>query len=456
MGRRVINLLNQGTHMQLQTFFSNKSLKQALLGLTITSAILVSGCMSTDPKMGNSSGNTITGGAAGGNSANANTALESCDTPLGTLSLFEDRSLPWWGDYRRRYPDLGSTTPVIRTMIQQSNCFVVVERGAAMSAMNRERELMQSGQLRQGSNIGGGQMVSADYTVSPSIQFSAKGTGGLKAVAGGIFGSIGSIVGGGLSKNEAATTLLLIDNRSGVQVSSAVGSAGNYDFDLFGGFFAGIAGGAKGFSNSPEGKILTAAFADSYNQMVMALRNYKPQKVKGGLGTGGQLKVDGTPMATNNATIVPATNNAPVVVRTHTASVTTTNSNFNGRIDEYDEDAMNDYYKHLKQAAEVMSNMAQMGSGEGVTGPNGMNFKTSMKAAVNMFYNLLEGSQIELDAWPHSAKVQAWNVLGKRIDKYTAMFYRNRDTAIASGKLDPDVQSTLEGIVLLTKDSLLN
>ena len=37
--------------------------------------------------------------------------------------------------------------------------------------------------------------------------------------------------------------------------------------------------------------LLTAAFADSYNQMVKALRNYKAQEVKGGLGKGGQLKV---------------------------------------------------------------------------------------------------------------------------------------------------------------------
>ena len=48
-------------------------------------------------------------------------------------------------------------------------------------------------------------------------------------------------------------------------------------------------GGA--FSNTPEGKIVTAAFADSLNQMVKALTNYKVQQVKGGLGKTGSLKV---------------------------------------------------------------------------------------------------------------------------------------------------------------------
>jgi hypothetical protein len=39
--------------------------------------------------------------------------------------------------------------------------------------------------------------------------------------------------------------------------------------------------------------VITAAFADSFNQMVRSLRNYKAQTVKGGLGTGGRLGVDG-------------------------------------------------------------------------------------------------------------------------------------------------------------------
>lgn len=442
--------------MQIKHSLMKLQSKQTMLGIALATSLLITGCMSTTPSLGGSSGNTVTGGAAGANTENANNSLEQCDTPLGTLALFEDRSLPWWGDYRNRYPNLGSTEPVIRTMIQQSNCFVVVERGAAMNAMNRERELMQSGQLRSGSNIGGGQMVTADYTVSPSIQFSAKGTGGLKGVAGGLFGSIGSVIGGGLSKNEAATTLLLIDNRSGVQVSSAVGSAGNYDFDIFGGFFAGIAGGAKGFSNSPEGKIITAAFADSYNQMVMALRNYKPQQVQGGLGMGGQLTVDGQRQATEGASIVAAPQNRPtVVVETRNTSSITTNSDFKGRINAYDERAMQKYYDHLKSAAETLSGFAEIGSMD-ATGPGGMDYKTAMRSAVNIFSNQIESASIELEAWPSNAKAEGWRVLGSRIERYTEMFYKSRDAAVEAGKLTPEISSMLEGITLLSKADFVN
>ncbi|GAA6154065.1 CsgG/HfaB family protein [Pseudoteredinibacter isoporae] len=266
-------------------------MKKLLTAAISATALTLAACNGTTPTMGNAGGNTVSGAAGGANAENRNTALESCSEPLGTLSVFEDRTLPWWNVYASRYPQLGSTIPVIRTMIQQSNCFVVVERGRAMQAMNTERELMNSGEMRSGSNFGKGQMVAADYTMNPSIQFSEKGTGGVGGLLGGLVGSTVGVIAGGLKKNEASTTLLLIDNRSGVQISAAVGNAKNYDFNLFGGFFAGAVGGAGGFTNTPEGKIIAASFADSYNNMVKALRNYKAQTVKGGLGKGGKLKV---------------------------------------------------------------------------------------------------------------------------------------------------------------------
>lgn len=235
---------------------------------------------------------TPSGGAAGSASEGANSQLEHCNSSFGTLAVVEDQSAPWWHQYYARYPSLGSTTPVLRMLIQQSNCFVVVERGQAMRNMMQERALQQSGELRQGSNFGKGQMVSADYSMSPSIQFSQKGTGGLGGAIGGLLGNVAGAVAGGIKSNEAETTLLLIDNRSGVQISAAVGSAKNFDFAIFGGAFGGGGGGGAGaFTNTPEGKVLTAAFADSYNKMVNALRSYTAQQVKGGLGKGGNLKV---------------------------------------------------------------------------------------------------------------------------------------------------------------------
>jgi len=440
----------------MQKMFKTYSCKKVSLVLAVITPLSLSACMSTLPTMGSSSGNTITGGAAGESSSNKNSGLASCDEPLGTLSVFEDTSLTWWHDYRARYPKLGSTTPVIRLMIQQSNCFVVVERGQAMAAMNRERQLMQSGQLRGGSNLGGGQMVAADYTISPEIQFSEKGTKGVKAIGGALLGSIGSFLGGGVSKNEAATTLLLIDNRSGVQVSAAVGNAGNWDYDIFGGLFAGGAiGGAGAYSKTPEGKVITAAFADSYNQMVTALRNYKAQTVKGGLGKGGRLTVggvnDATPTATNDASIVAAPTPAKVVhqVNVNTQTTVKRKKNYDFDIEEYDEDALEDYYNALKHVAEVTSGLSAIS-----TSSSNEEHKSMALAAISMYTSRLASSKVELEHWPLAAKQEAWRALGKRIEKHNAIFLKNRELALKNKSINTDFIATIQNIELVTKESL--
>jgi len=271
--------------------FTRKRATVASTFLAAGLALALSGCLSTSAKLGGGSNNLISGGAAGESVEGANVALETCEAPLGTVSMFEDRSLPWWNRYTNDFPRLGSTIPVLRLMVQQSNCFVIVERGQALAAVEKERALAASGELRDQSNFGSGQLVSADYTASPSVQHSGKTGGAAAGIAGSLLGSVGSAVAGKLARNEAATTLLLIDNRSGVQVSAATGSAQNFDFGLFAGILGGGFAGAGGYANTPEGKIVTAAFLDSYNQMVIALRNYKAQTVEGGLGTGGKLKV---------------------------------------------------------------------------------------------------------------------------------------------------------------------
>jgi len=261
------------------------------ISVALVTALGLAECGATEPVLGGSS-TTATGGAGGATSEGASSQLERCDESFGTMAVVEDQGAPWYGDLAQY--KLGSTVPVLRMMVQQSNCFVVVERGRAMSNMMQERTLEQSGELREGSSFGKGQMVAADYTMSPSITFSKKGTGGVGGALGGVFGRVAGAVAGGLKSNEASTTLLLIDNRSGVQLAAAEGSAKNFDFAIGGGIFGGGAGGALGgYTDTPEGKILTAAFMDSYNKLVRAVRNYQAQTVKGGLGTGGRLGVQG-------------------------------------------------------------------------------------------------------------------------------------------------------------------
>lgn len=286
--------------------FSVEPRRLAILA-SLTGTSLLAGCLATAPTLGENKG-TVSGAAGGSAAEGQNTALEKCGDTLGTLAMQEDVNAPWYVQLRGR--NLGSTIPVLRLMIQQSNCFVIVERGGAMRNMMQERALNQSGEMRAGSHMGQGQMVAADYTMSPAIQFSGNtGRGGVGAFLPGLAGAVAGTVG----QNEASTTLLLIDNRSGVQISAAEGTAKNFDFGVFGTAWGGLGASGGGYSNTPQGKVIVAAFADSYNQMVKSLRSYKAQTVKGGLGTGGRLGVDG------NTTGAPTSAPAPAATATTAA-----------------------------------------------------------------------------------------------------------------------------------------
>ena len=256
-----------------------------------------SGCASMS--VGSDKAKTAATGSAGGSNAqNANAGLEHCDSSLGTLAIYEDQD-EYWYHHLRRDLNLPSTIPLLRLLAQQSNCFVVVERGKALNQMKQERALMESGELRNESNFGKGQMVAADFTVTPSITFSAQDTGGGGAVVGALFGRAAGVLAGGFKSSDASTLLTLIENRSGVQLAAAEGSARNTDFSLLGGMFGhGAAGAAGAYSKTPEGKVIAAAFTDSMNNLIKAVKSYQAQTVKGGLGAGGQLHVQGSRQAT--------------------------------------------------------------------------------------------------------------------------------------------------------------
>jgi hypothetical protein len=122
----------------------------------VAAALLMQGCVATMPTVGG--GTASAGGAAGGATAEGQKKeLERCDESLGTMAMEEDQRAPWYAQLRGY--QLGSTIPVLRLMIQQSNCFVIVERGGGLNDMMSERQMMRGEEGRAGSNMGGGQMV---------------------------------------------------------------------------------------------------------------------------------------------------------------------------------------------------------------------------------------------------------------------------------------------------------
>ena len=195
----------------------------------------------------------------------AETSIERCSKSYGTLAVAEPQS--GWG-HLQQY-GLGSPAVLLRTFIQRSGCFDVVERGVAMQNLQQERAMMNSGDLRGDSNVGQGQMQAADFVLTPTVQIGTQTTGGLGAGLLGRFGVLGALA-AGLKFKEASTSLLIADVRSSLQVAAAEGKASKTDFSLAG-FAGGAAGG--GFTNSPEGKVVAASFLDNYNKIVLSIRD---------------------------------------------------------------------------------------------------------------------------------------------------------------------------------------
>jgi len=169
---------------------------------------------------------------------------------------------------------LSSPSGLIRMMVQQSNCFIVVERGAGMQNLMQERQLAAAGQMRENSNVGGGQMVAADFIMTPAVVFAENNAGGVGGAVGGLLGHKVGAIAGGLKFKEAQTSMLVADARSSVQVAAAEGSTKKADLRLGGLLFGGGGGvAAGGYGNTNEGKIIAAAFMDNYNSIVNVVRN---------------------------------------------------------------------------------------------------------------------------------------------------------------------------------------
>jgi hypothetical protein len=230
-----------------------------------------------------------TGNASGG----ASDTLEHCNKTLGVLRIQEDTTAPW---YRYYGPRLGSSAPLLSMMILKSNCFVVVERGTGERSLTDETRRARGDEARESGTRGKGQQVVADFLLNPEIVMANKGNeGGRLGGIGGLFGKAGAVLGNlNVKSSEVGAVLTLIDIRSTVRLAAAEGYSKNTAFS-FGGIGLGSGGALAGsaYTNTDEGKLVSAAFFDAYNKLVVDVRQYKAQTVEGGLGEGGALGVQG-------------------------------------------------------------------------------------------------------------------------------------------------------------------
>lgn len=265
--------------------------------------VLITSCMKPGVQTGGSA-NLLGGSAGGATSVNANKSLEHCDNPLGTLAVSDGRITGATA--------VTTVDPLIRLAVQQSNCFVITGIGnqATLALLNAiTQQQRDSGEYRAGSKQQKGQRVAADYLLEPQVIVLNETTEGRHAglYGGGMYQhyaapgqiSLGGIfldaLAGAADKRTTDVALTLIDIRSTVQIGISQGSATANALQAsgWGGFIGENAAGGFGlasFTRTPEGISTAAAFFDAYNNLVLSLRNYKTQELKGGAGTGGQIQ----------------------------------------------------------------------------------------------------------------------------------------------------------------------
>jgi curli biogenesis system outer membrane secretion channel CsgG len=205
--------------------------------------------------------------------------LPRCAKPLGTAAVQEPEN-KWW-------TQLGLSNPeaLLKLFASRSNCLRIVDRNGGLQMRNQEAALGSSGDLRRGSNIGRGQVASADFFIIPDIANSDSNTGGagIGAVAGSFLpGGFGSLAAGLRTKKAQAQALItLVDARTTEQLYVAEGTAQKTDISFGGGGggwggsgYLGVAGG--GYSDTDIGKVISAAYFNAFVDLVGYMQNSAP------------------------------------------------------------------------------------------------------------------------------------------------------------------------------------
>lgn len=286
--------------------------------LAIGATALVSGCASTAA----SDAPKSSGSAGGSTSIGAGDTLQTCIDTVGTVRLQDSQAssdtdskvapdstvesirllLKDVNGYQQKGNEKGGVSiDSLRLLIQQSNCLAIVERGIGEGAANDEKRRARSPsrEVRDDAGMGEGQEVAADFVLRSTVVAINNNESSSGVSLGGFvpWKALGSL-GANKSSSSADVQLVLFDVRSKVQLAVAQGHGSGENTGLATNLLGRVGGGLGSVkvgtqSNTSAAKILLQAYADAYNKLVPALLNYKTQTVKGGLGTGGTLRVQG-------------------------------------------------------------------------------------------------------------------------------------------------------------------
>ncbi len=228
-------------------------------------ALLLAACSPIEEGKG---GSVISGSAGPGGAQGAATSLVKCESPVAVVSVQEN---PRGYMYTGRYPNLPeSPVPLVRLLMQQSGCFRVVDRSLGLNATRAEIDLAKEGITRPDAALKKQQGLVAQYTITPNLVFSEQNAGqdlaGILAIIPGLEKYAGAA--SHVKFKEAQVTFFLTDNETTEQLAASEGQAKAADLGA-GGFLLGkLGGGAAGWSNTNEGKVIAAAMLNGVNKLI--------------------------------------------------------------------------------------------------------------------------------------------------------------------------------------------
>lgn len=233
-------------------------MKSSRLFVAFTAVAAMATSLAVSAKVENTKGST------------KNADIPQCGKVLGTIALVDGDGQGW-----KAY-QLGAPSTLLKAFVSKSGCFKLVNRGSGMEAIQREQALAGGGNLQRGSNVGGGQIKTADWLLVADIAGQNQNSGGsaLGGIAGGLlggkFGGLGAAVGGiNTKKVEAQIVLSLVNTRTSEEEYNIEGFAKKSDFSWGAAGFSGWnAVGGGSYASTDVGKVVGLAFLDGYRQLV--------------------------------------------------------------------------------------------------------------------------------------------------------------------------------------------
>lgn len=115
-------------------------------------------------------------------------------------------------------------------------------------------------------------------------------------------------------------------------------------------------------------------------------------------------------------------------------------------IEQYDEDAIEDYMSGLKGVVQFLSAAQSAQSTEIMQG----------QMLLGLALGQMKTSKIEIEVWPLPDRQKVWNVMGKRMQSYNELVEQESARIIADPGFDEQVKNLVRSIKLIKKDSLLS